>query len=78
MGPACTDSGSLPRAVRRAATIGPVTAEPETLTYEMFGTASRELAEQLKDLPAPHHSQARGGTLQGGRTSAARSATRWT
>jgi len=43
----------------------------ETLTYDAFGTASRE----EKDLPAPHHSQARGGTLQGGRSG--RSATRW-
>lgn len=52
-----------------AATIAVVADERETLTYELFGTAARELA-QLKDLPAPHHSQARGGPLQGGRTSA--------
>jgi hypothetical protein len=48
-----------------------VTIERETLTYELFGTASRELAEQPKDLPAPHHSQARGGTLQERRNRAA-------
>ena len=29
--------------------------------------AAVALAERSKDLPAPHHSRARGGTLQGGR-----------
>jgi hypoxanthine phosphoribosyltransferase len=35
----------LPRAV----TIPAVTDERETLTYELFGTAARELAEQVAD-----------------------------
>jgi hypothetical protein len=47
-------------------------SERETLTYELFGTAARELAEQSKDLPAPTTR-----TLVAGPCKEAASAARW-
>jgi AcrR family transcriptional regulator len=48
--------------------VGQWTSDPTTMTRDELLTLLRDVLNRLvKDPPAPHHSQARGGPLQGGR-----------